>query len=167
MKPYPLALLNHFTVPCKRSTFAPPARILSLPRTCLVICCNCASGEGACQGLPAEEGLSVRLERVSLMAQPEQAANRFSIADCPAHHPTNGVPQGNQALLDHLVSFGLRSSSTQPTRQINVHGLGHEAGTGIKLQNAFPARRGVTGFFQKFSFGGSERVFAFINAAGR
>src|SRR6266550_8178231 len=81
----------------------PLGTYVSLPRTCLVICCNCASGEGACQGLPSEEGLSIRLERVSLMAQPEQAANRFSIADCPAHHPTNGVLQGNQALLDHLV----------------------------------------------------------------
>jgi len=57
-------------------------------------------------------------------------------------------------LLNHFVSLGLRGSGTQPSSQIKIHGLGYEAGAGIELQNAFPARGGVAGFFQQFPLRG-------------
>src|SRR5882724_3323718 len=122
MKPYPLALLNHFTVPCKRSTFAPSARTLLAYEAVPSNLCHCASAERACQGLPAEKPLPVRLGRLSLMAQPEHARDGFSIANCSTHYPANSGRQGNEALPNRFVSLGLRRSGTQPSRQIKIHG---------------------------------------------
>src|SRR6266576_5296278 len=89
MKPYPLALLHHFTVPCKRSTFAPSARSLLAYEAVPSNLCHCASGERACQGLLAGKPLPVRLGRVPLVAEPEHARDGFSIADCPTQYPEN------------------------------------------------------------------------------
>src|SRR5256885_7429712 len=125
MKPYPLALLNHFTVPCKRSTCAPSARTLLAYEAVPSNSCHCASEERACQGLPAGKPLPVRLGRFSLLVQPEHARDGFSISYCPTHYPANSGRQGNHALLNDFISLGLRGSGTQPTREINVHSLGH------------------------------------------
>src|SRR6266576_4075316 len=89
MKPYPLALLNHFPVPCNRSTSAPSARTLLAHEAVPSNLCHCASGERACQGLPIGKPLLERLGRVPLVAEPEHARDGFSIANCPTQYPAH------------------------------------------------------------------------------
>src|SRR5580658_7028289 len=127
MKPYPLALLNHLTVPFRRSTYP---RFLHVPST---------RGEGRAYGLYlydafwSDRGCVSRASQRSeverqkcaserhgpvvsvgdAMLEPENTGNGFSIADGSAGDHADGRGQRHQALIDDFVCFRVSDARAQ------------------------------------------------------
>src|ERR1700686_279005 len=100
MKPYPFALLNHFTVPFRRSTFAPSGKQpftpslhtglqhVRMPKSAT----HCAAEGWDCQGARSQKIVILAgFYALSVEGQPKHGGDGFGIAD--------------GAALNHLHSF--------------------------------------------------------------
>ena len=99
------------------------------------------------------------------MIEPQQGRDGLSIPDGPAQNHANGRGQGDEPLVDDFIVLGLCFAFAEARRQIDRHGFRNEAGAGVKLQDAFPMSRGISGFLEQFALGGVEFLFAGIDAA--
>src|SRR6266446_5083422 len=97
MNPYPFALLNHFTVPFRRSTCAPPhfagavgfVEEFGLPQNMHALCgCRVALSRIRPTKTQVFSGLRVRESRAGLssafspgLCEPENARDRLGVAD--------------------------------------------------------------------------------------
>ena len=76
------------------------------------------------------------------------------------------VGQRDQPLVDDLVFFRLGLTLAQAGGQVDGHGLGHESGAGVELQNAAPLGGGVSSLFQQFALGGLQFLLTGVDASG-
>jgi len=68
--------------------------------------------------------------------------------------------------IDFFVEFGLGDSGFEVFGEVDLHGLGDEAGTGKVADEAGPFAGAEAGLFDELAFGGGEGSFAGIDGAG-
>lgn len=69
--------------------------------------------------------------------------------------------------MDDFVGFGLRLADAKASGEIDGHGFGDEARTGIKVKDAAPTGGGIAGFLEEFALSRWQRLFAGVDATGR
>src|SRR5882757_3331125 len=170
MNPYPFALLNHFTVPFRRSTCPPRSAGSrkrwknSRDRKIMHALCG---GRGVLSRKHStktlEFGLLLAVGRhkhgvsaalSALLCKPEDASHGFAVPDREVVNHFHDLREREKSCQNSLILFGLGDSSLQVLSQIYRHGLVEKSWAHIKVENFLPAARRVAGLFQQFAFGG-------------
>src|SRR5713226_1768850 len=190
-KPYPLALLNHLTVPFKRSTCA-PLFFLRIPlkrrdsRGAQKMCRHCAADRGDCQGSASRSRIiATRLWRRGLprlrresqkyqaflppwslhLGQPQDAGDGLGIADAAIERHPFRLRQGKKFRCDPLVRLGLRFAGLEPPGQADGHGFVEKAWADVEMQDSLPMSGPVAGLLEHLALGCCKRGFAIVDAS--
>src|SRR5229473_2739785 len=160
-KPYPLALLNHLTVPFRRSTCAPlffadfplKGAIPGARKKCVGIVLLTGGtvktvdymARGCGQGLALRNShLRGSLARWSRhLGQPQDAADGLGIADAAIERHPFRLRQGKKFRCDLLVRLRLGFAGPEAASQVDGHGFVEKTGADVKMQDSFPVQRAV------------------------
>src|ERR1700730_16090649 len=112
MKPYPLALLNHFTVPFIRSTNAPSGTCSIAEAVPFQLGQLCCYRRVLSRDWIIEKPLSVRLWTFLCLAKPEHTTNGLAIPYGAIHNHANGAGKRHHSNPDDLVRLRLGLART-------------------------------------------------------
>ena len=98
--------------------------------------------------------------------QPKDTGDGLGVVDLAGHRHLYGLRDGEEALGDVLVFFGLGFAFFQAAGEVDVHALVEEAGAGVEEEGFFPFFGSVAGFFEEFAFTADQRRFGAVEASG-
>ncbi len=99
------------------------------------------------------------------MIEPEHAGDGFAIVNASGHDHADGGAEGEEFDFDNFILLRLSGAGTQAFGQVNGHGFGDEARTGIEIQDSLPAGGGEARLLEQFTFGRGQLAFASVNSA--
>jgi len=97
--------------------------------------------------------------------EPEHASDGFAIVNASGHDHADGGAEGEEFDFDNFILLRLSGAGAQALGQVNGHGFGNEARTGIEIHDSLPACGSEARLLKQFTFGRGQLAFALVHSA--